>query len=119
MREIKFRAWDKSCDKMYCSDAYDRLKDFFRHYEFIKSKYPDLVELMQYTGLKDKNGVEIYEGDIVEIEMTRSFVVCWNTAAGFRFNSYMPNGLIDNLWEASKIGEVIGNVYENSELLKC
>ena len=71
---------------------------------------------MQYTGLKDKNDKEIYEGDIFKVGNTCSFVVY--RIAGFRFNSYMEKGLINDLYSASKIGEIIGNIYENPELLK-
>ena len=64
MREIKFRAWDKKLSKMFklencinfeISDLYDP-----------RPQHEDLI-VMQYTGLKDKNGKEIYEGDILHI----------------------------------------------------
>lgn len=120
-REIKFRVWDKTEKRMI--DVFGIELDSNRvtfdgtDYYLIGKE----VELMQYTGLKDKNGKEIYEGDIVdhaphmdrkEFGLTYCEVVKWDESRamwqglgrdeGFSFNSDLL---------------VIGNIYENSELL--
>jgi len=80
----------------------------------------DDIELMQYTGLKDKNGKEIYEGDIIKFK-DLNYDVCWNEGmAGFRVRSqkgiaYITGDLFKAVDEGCK---VIGNIYENPDLLK-
>ena len=79
------------------------------------------IELMQYTGLKDKNGKEIYEGDIVKINVDRACVK-WNDKYGYF--QLVPIG--DYYFDSDVIGqaleyveaEVIGNIYDNPELLE-
>ena len=85
----------------------------------IESAYDELI-IEQFTGLKDKNEKEIYEGDILKLGETCSFVV-WSLG-GWRFNSYMERGPLDlyryvNTTTGGEIAEIIGNIHENRELL--
>ncbi|MCK9370373.1 YopX family protein [Candidatus Dojkabacteria bacterium] len=141
MREIKFRAWDKRNKKMlffneawvcqeYRSLAFwnsDEDIDYYKDlesYKFSEDKINDL-ELQQFTGLLDKNGKEIYEGDIItdiklktKILFTIDFgfatkddgygVIVWSPKSGESYNITK---------EFCERGEVIGNVYENKDLL--
>ena len=137
MREIKFRAWEKTKCKMVdmfkisplaLSDAMNtQLAMLGIQGLFLPLGMPELV-LMQYTGLKDSKGVEIYEGDIVEYyRKTYSNigeVVYSNNHASYQIsttNKYMVpirigfSGLYGENDEI--LVKIIGNLYENPELL--
>lgn len=127
-REIKFRAWDGKkmfncgirddgvCADFYCSDE-----------AYIYEKYP----IMQYTGLKDKDGKEIYEGDIIKhrdlsklpiavmkygiqvtLEKSQPLEVMYEHCGFYPFNGWIDDANKELEWE------VIGNIYENPKLLK-
>lgn len=118
MREIKFRAWDgKEMLRMPINTRYG----LGRFFGFIGES----DDLMQYTGLKDKNGVEIYEGDVAIRTINygktieKGAIVFDSKGAYFGFRRYRPNGstMITSIGiDAPKL-EVIGNIYQNSELL--
>jgi len=121
-REIKFRAWDKKYNEML-NDV-----EIVYHAERITGGEANAVNpkmdrfvLMQYTELKDKNGVEIYEGDIVQyingfgdkvdaegvdMKFEVEYEECCFVCDGVCLSSYMADI------------EVIGNIHENPELLK-
>lgn len=100
MREIKFRAWDKHTQKMYSSMRMEQVMKLGKYN--LKS-----LVWQQYTGLLDKNGVEIYEGDIGYAVRTKD-----NERVKIDFG--MAHAYIDYLHGPF---EVIGNIYENPELL--
>ena len=109
MREIKFRAWDKGIKVMR---GFEWIKDIPQRAFWTA----DDLEIMQYTGLKDKNGKEIYEGDLLKISMqgdeqTNPFEVenMWDLRIGMNNND--PYMRIDSDCE------IIGNIYENPKLL--
>ena len=118
-REIKFRAWDKDNKKMlqvksiHFSDSGDCI--VINPLEFISLEF---LELMQYTGLKDKNDVEIYEGDIVKSRngtcgRINIHIIEWNNF----YTGFNPLRQDESNFNRES-SEVIGNIYENQELLK-
>ena len=123
MREIKFKCWDKKKLRMYTYGDGQTMRDedSWLVDSITAVNYPlqrsDLVWL-QYTGLKDKNGVEIYEGDIIDIEyhwdssLIGKHVVKWDED-GF----YQPLYPCGDWRVNQEYLEVIGNKFENPELL--
>ena len=140
MREIKFRAWDEMNKIMHYDVEFIRSGNSANDWIIFKSDKQKLedkkvldnpyfqqqIKLMQFTGLKDKNGKEIHEGDVVEYQdqiYTVNYDLC----------SFYMRGCGTKIFVAEKFGnpgcctgsnsfcigvEVVGNIYENSELLK-
>ena len=109
MREIKFRAWDPYTKKM----DYD-CRDALSFWNGIAVPEGDHIPL-QFTGLKDKNGAEIYEGDILKIG-PQAYPVVWDDKGTHGWKLDTPHFGIGA--SQSTFYEVIGNIYENPELLR-
>ncbi len=123
IREIKFRAWDKRTKKVLTKNAIIGMKgEVYLNVDGNLFEYKDdrdRIVLMQFTGLKDKNGKEIFEGDIVEfinsISKGKRIV-----SIDFRNGQYWlieMGGALTLLNPAQEL-KVIGNIYENPELLE-
>jgi uncharacterized phage protein (TIGR01671 family) len=129
-REIKFRAWDKELKMMVYS------KEETGHIEYDTNTVDAInvmlneddygFEFMQYTGIKDKSGKEVCEGDIIEFRMNTyqgtyrgnviyehgCFIVDYKIITGFKEYLYQTA-------QAEEKFEVIGNIYENKDLLNA
>ena len=133
MNNLKFRAWDKANKEMLKIEVLDF---FFKEIRVLKNngsrfstKFEN-VEIMQSMGLKDKNGVEIFEGDIVncgylfngspfdeldEYEEEKGVVKFLNCGFNIKFKN--DTNLFIDIMESCEDIEVIGNIYENKELI--
>lgn len=130
MREIKFRAWDNKTKIMHIIENHGikwisleevdsaRQGNF---YSFISGWIHGI--LMQYTGLKDKNGKEIYEGDVLNTPDTYDVLVLYSVENGKWYGEYLNKD--NRILEPCDINDsvkftstVIGNIYENSELME-
>lgn len=141
MRVFKFRAWDKFNAQYWNSEEYNNLGDFFKKIQHFIDGGNDLI-IEQFTGLIDKNGKEVYEGDIIKWKETRFFnkeqeqkgvamprffksAVVYDDAE-FLVSStqefdtplccFFRTEDVHNQFDYK--AEVIGNIYENPELLK-
>ena len=139
MQEIKFRFWDKKSNVMYEGIELSKLLGYLMFqpvpnsmaYVAMQDHFSDIIWL-QYTGLKDKNGKEIYEGDILELIYDDSISVCGELALYPRKRIYEVTTLWNFYMDVSAHGEdykgvdcrevyardsaIIGNIYENPEL---
>jgi len=135
MREIKFRGMIKGNN--YKKDQWvygyltrskisnwtevgeeDGYLYFIQHSDLISTQI-ELNTLGQYTGLLDKNGKEIWEGDIIAFGIKRNFKVIW--AGKYGAWGIIPLGKFENealLGKSEKACEIIGNIYETPELIK-
>jgi uncharacterized phage protein (TIGR01671 family) len=122
MREIKFRAWQKHHKQMVKVTRIDFNRNLITA-DYGEKTVPrfntfeqDNFILMQYTGLKDKNGREIYEGDIVKSDNGEAIDKIVYKQGAFYVESIKRN-LLDELLSDVET-EVIGNIYANPELLE-
>lgn len=117
MREIKFRAWSTKHKIMFPHESFDEETDL----SMLNDEESDVV-YMQFTGLHDKNGKEIYEGDIVRWHVngiTRDGIVDYvDEAACFDMKNLNDDFYVCNDWFRGEY-EVLGNIYENPELLEA
>ena len=125
--KLKFRAWHRELGRMmliknmwFQDDKVEELElnDTVMN-DFITA-YPDEIELMQSTGFKDKNGKEIFEGDIVKMSKDvysepTYYEVVRHYGGAYRLES-KQHGC--ELWLRHTDCEVVGNIYENPELLE-
>lgn len=127
MKEIKFRAWIKQSwsselqmwiKKRMFYDVF-LMDGYIRVNSSLSSANFDECEIMQFVGIKDKNDKEIYEGDLVKIETNNKWIF------RIEFNNFYCSFLGQNIYDDSHdiiLGmqklEIIGNIYENPELLK-
>ena len=131
MREIKFRAWDKKYAYMEGFHSHKTGIEYAGDMFLVNSGYDsydnptyeedtaDRFEIMQYTGLKDKNGLEVYESDVIThsdyivkpgavIEWDNE-KACWSIGPDWPFFEFYDCSIEET--------EVIGNIHENPELI--
>ena len=127
MREIKFRAWVKDGKEIVDVEEIDFMNkvinyiynDYKNNEQEIIGAYFEDIELLEYSGLKDMKGKEIYEGDILfESSIEEYFkVVFENGSFKAEFEGDFEEHSFDLIDVVAQGCEVVGNIYENPELL--
>lgn len=140
MRKVKFRVWNKKNNRMIMPRKFATIKpvidfngnlgvmDTYKNYHWHGIVPEDEYELMLFTGILDKNDIEIYEGDILKDTDNEIYYVdfirgCFYLRTNYKsfphlgWAEWLPMCEIDRLANPTEF-EVIGNIYENHELLK-
>ena len=123
MRKIKLRVWDKENKKWLSQEEIKGLwhiDDLYNQLGFTDSYYP----VSEFTGLFDKNGKEIFEGDVLNWDNECTILIKWSDGlAGFYYDMLTQKN--ENIvcfdirfYRSDESAEVIGNVFENPELLE-
>nr|DAN93707.1 MAG TPA: YopX protein [Caudoviricetes sp.] len=131
---LKFRAWHNELGRMMLVKTMFFFANELEELELNDSimndnipVYPDEIKLMQSTGLHDKNGKEIFEGDIIRYNIdvvdikkhpTLGFYTVLDGREGFFGDGMSIDDFEEDAKEFSKTAEIIGNIYENPELLE-
>jgi hypothetical protein len=119
-RALKFRVWDnnkKEFLKYPCYFRHDNFEEFTCFDRFFNDKDEDII-IQQFIGLKDNNGKEIYEGDILQSLGIKAKCFWDETGARFLVKRLTDNCNLDFHDRMSIEFEIIGNIFENPELLK-
>ncbi|RLA39225.1 MAG: hypothetical protein DRR06_19485 [Gammaproteobacteria bacterium] len=126
-RDIKFKAWDAERGEMFTSSKWVEFlvnKDgAIRAQNYNRKGNVQQLPVMQYTGLKDKDGIEIYEGDIIQTKADGKVAIEWSKRAA-KFGIHVLRDYTYSREKKPKLRAiphsctVIGNIYQNPKLLK-